>query len=881
MAKKPTKSRNMNVYSNLTYKRKTKKDALARKKAEYLATLPKQPLLRLLARLHPKRLWSYWFSKEGAIMALKVLGVGVLFIVLLIGGMFAYYRKDLDAIRPGEIAKRVQTTVTTYYARDGKTVLWEDKGDGNYKLVVDSGQISKYMKEATVAIEDKDFYHHIGVSPTSLVRALVNNAGGNSTQGGSTLTQQLIKQVYFPPEEAQKRGLSGIPRKFKELILSVEVERMYNKDQILGLYLNESPYGGRRNGVESGAQTYFGKAAKDLTLPEAALLAAIPNQPGLYDPYNPDGHEPLVARQHKVLDNMVDMDYITKAQADEAKAYPIIDHIQPQKDQYGTIEAPHFVQLVRSQLEQELGKATIGQGGLSIVTTLDLNVQHKLEDAMTKMFESSVPRTAGFKNGAATVEDNSTGQIIALMGSAGFETPGYGQDNAATAFIQPGSSIKPLVFAQLFKQKAEGKQNYGSGTVLADENIDAIYGAHLQNADQTYKGNLTIRQGLAQSRNIPAVKAMYISGVQPTIQTIRDMGDSAYCSQEEKNGGIGLSSAIGACGTRQIDHVNAYASLARMGAYKPQATVLEVKNSQGQVIKKWQDQSKQVLDPQIAYILSDILNDANARRPLMGNYTQGLSYGNTGIRTSTKTGTSDTGGKAKDLWMMTYSPVVSMGVWLGNPDTSTLTNGSSVLGGPIIDAVMRYVHQDVYGPAGKWKPGDWFTEPAGIQHINGELYPSWYNKKQGGTTSKVTFDRVSKKKATDCTPEGAKIQIDVVQSTDPITKKTVSIPTDGSYDISQDDDVHKCDDVKPTVNSVDAKNKNGSITVNVSVTKGTAALSMIDVTVNGTNVASIPVTDSGSYSTSFSATGSGAQNIAVTLRDASYYTDIGSTTVSN
>jgi membrane peptidoglycan carboxypeptidase len=877
VAKKPTKSRNMNVYSNLAHKRRTKKDALARKKAEYLATLPKHPLLRNLYRLHPKRLWGYWFSKQGAIMALKIAGVGILFAVLLIGALFAYYRKDLDAIRPGELAKRVQTTVTTYYARDGKTVLWEDKGDGNYKLVVDGSQISKSMKQATVAIEDKDFYHHIGVSPTSLMRAFLNNAGGGSVQGGSTLTQQLVKQVYFA-DEAQHRGLSGIPRKIKELILSVEVERMYNKEQILDLYLNESPYGGRRNGVESGAQTYFGKSAKDLTLPEAAMLAAIPNQPGLYYPYNPLGHTPLIERQHKVLDTMVEMNSITKAQADEAKAYPILDHIIPEKDQYKDVQAPHFVQMVRSQLEQELGKATVGQGGLSIVTTLDLNVQHKLEEAMTKMFNSSTPNIAGFTNGAATVEDNKTGQIIALLGSRGFDYGGFGQDNAAIAYIQPGSSVKPLVYSELFKQKPTGKQNYGSGSVLADENIDSIYGGHLQNADQTYKGNLTIRQSLAQSRNIPAVKAMYISGVQPTLQTIRDLGDASYCTQGVE-AQAGLSSAIGGCTTRQTDHVNAFASLARMGAYKPQASVLEVKNSQGQVIKKWQDQSKQVLDPQIAYIISDILNDANARRPLMGNFTTGLSYGDTGIRTSTKTGTSDTGGKAKDLWMMTYSPVVSMGVWLGNPDTSTLKNGSSVLPGPIIDSVMRYVHQEVYGPAGQWKPGDWFTAPAGIQNINGELYPSWYKKSQGSSTSKMTFDRVSKKKATSCTPDAAKIDIDVSQTVDPITKKSVVMPADGSYDATADDDIHKCDDVKPTVNSVtptQAGNKN-DFTINVSVAKGSAALAVIDISVNGVSVGSIPVTDSGSYSLAYTATAQGAQTVAATVRDSSYYTGTNST----
>src|SRR6266702_5987983 len=307
----------LSVYSNLAARRKTKADAKSRRKAEYLASLPKQPLKRLLYRLHPKRVFRYWFSREGAIMLLKLSGVGLIILAIVVAALFAYYRHELDAIRPSELAKRVQTSVTRYYDRNG-VLLWEDKGDGNYRLVVGSGDINNYMKEATVAIEDKDFYKHPGVSLTGTLRATFSNITGGSTQGGSTLTQQLVKQVFFS-DEAQDRGLSGIPRKIKEIILALEVERMYNKDQILTLYLNESPYGGRRNGVESAAQTYFGKSAKDLTLPEAALLAGIPQNPSVYNPYNVDYNKSLVERQHLVLDAMADQGYITKQQAADAK----------------------------------------------------------------------------------------------------------------------------------------------------------------------------------------------------------------------------------------------------------------------------------------------------------------------------------------------------------------------------------------------------------------------------------------------------------------------------------------------------------------------------------------------------------------------------------
>lgn len=458
-------------------------------------------------------------------MALKIAGVSILLMVLFVGGLFAYFRKDLDKIRPGEISKRVQTTVTKYYDRNDK-LLWEDKGTGDYRLVVDSDQLSKYLKDATVALEDKDYYKHSGISITGLARAVVTNASGGQVQGGSTLTQQLVKQVFFA-EDAGKRGLDGIPRKIKEVILAIEIERMYDKDQILALYLNESPYGGRRNGAESAAQTYFGKSAKDLTLAEAALLAAIPQNPTVFNPYNTDGNEALINRQQTALRYMAEQGYITQKEADDAIAYPVLDGLRPLTEQLENIKAPHFVLMVRSQLEKELGEAVVGRGGLTVKTSLDLDIQNKLEEQVSAFFNSGTPERNGISNTASTVEDTQTGQIVAMVGSRDFNYPGFGQDNAATAFIQPGSSIKPFVFAELFKDKGDGKQNYGSGTVLRDENVDKIYGAKLYNWDSRFMGNLTIRRSLALSRNTPAVKAMYISGIEPTIDTIREIGNES------------------------------------------------------------------------------------------------------------------------------------------------------------------------------------------------------------------------------------------------------------------------------------------------------------------------------------------------------------------
>lgn len=863
----------MNVYSNLAHRRRTKKDAVARRRAEYLASLPKHPLKRTLYRLHPKRVINYWFSKQGLFMALKLMGVAVLLVVLGVGALFAYYRKDLDQIRPSELAKRVQTTVTKYYDRNGK-LLWEDKGDGDYKLVVESDEIADVMKKATVAIEDKDFYKHGGISVSGILRAGIGNLQGDSTQGGSTLTQQLVKQVFFA-DEANERGLSGIPRKVKEMILAIEVERMYDKEQILNLYLNESPYGGRRNGVESAAETYFGTTAKKLNLAQASLLAAIPNQPGLYDPYNTAGNAALIQRQHEVLKRMVDQKYITQEQADAAKKVNILDTIKPEADQYSNIRAPHFVQMVRSELESKLGKATVGRGGLTVKTTLDIKIQNKLEAEMKRMFQSTTPTYAGFSNGAGVIEDVRTGQIVALQGSRSYNYPGFGQDNAATGFIQPGSSIKPLVYAQLFQNQGEGKQNFGSGSILSDTptTFPEYNNYRPQNADGSFRGNINIRQSLDLSRNIPAIKAMAVAGIPETLATIRAMGDTYYCTQgAEKN--AGPASAIGGCGTRMVDHTNALASLGRMGVYKPHTSILEVTNNSGDVLMKYKDEKKKIIDPQAAYIVNDILGDLRARSPLYGSsITPTLDAA--GIRVALKTGTSNTQvGNViapKDIWTMLYSPSLSVGIWFGNPTPKPLQpNALSAYSALVADPVMAYASQRYYN-TGQAKKGEWFKRPAGIKVIRGELYPSYYDSKQGMTNAKLTFDRVSKKRATKCTPDGARVEVGVTKSKDPFTKKTIYIAPDG-YDATKSDDVHKCSDDSPSINSIVVED--GTIKVNVS--KGTFSLDQLSVRVNGETVSTKNLSGSGTYSFLYNFKKDSTVSAIVT--DTGYYTDSRSVT---
>ena len=802
--KKPKKTakKKMNLYSSLSYKRKAKKEAEDRRRAEELAKLPKEPVKRFFARLHPKRVAKWWFSKRGQKTIWKTIAACILIFIIFIGGLFLYYKKDLDEIRLDEMS--ISETVNTYLDRNGE-VLWKDTGNENYRLVVDADEISDYMYKATIAIEDKNFYNHMGVDFSALIRATFSTLGGHGVQGGSTLTQQLIKQVYFA-DEAASENRGGLTRKIKELILAIELERMYSKDQILTMYLNQSPYGGRRNGVESAARTYFGKSAKELTLAESALLAAIPNNPAVLNPYNPYGNELLIERQHKVLDDMVSMGYITEDEANEAKEVAILDTIQPESTQYADMLAPHFVLEVRKQLEDKYGIQTMRAGGWTIKTTIDLRAQKIAEDAV------AVGMSHAYKNHSDNLAlvsvDVETSQIVAMVGSSDFSNPTYGELNVTTdSLIEPGSSIKPILdYAPLFMQR-DGV-NYGPGSVLRDENINKLYCAgysgscSLTNATGTFYGDVTIRFSLGHSLNIAAVKALYINGVDNSLEIAHALGDTSYC---EGRDGYGLSIAIGSgCGVKMVEHANAYASLARGGSYKDLAYVLEIKNSSGETIETWEDkEATRVVDDQVAYMVSNILSDGSAR---FGIYAAGGSqsagYVIPGVWTATKTGTTTTANSAvtKDSLMESYSTAVSTIVWNGNHDGSGLTSNTHDIARYTVAEYMGRVHSEVYEPDGRWHSGDQPAKPAGIQTltVNGktDIWPSWYNSKNSGVAKeKLVFNRYNHLLASSCTPEDYKIEIEVTKIKDPMTGNDVySVPE--PYDRNTSD---PCDYTPPQV----------------------------------------------------------------------------------
>ena len=866
-------SHGMSLYSNLAQQRRIKSDQRSRKRAEEEALLPKNPVLRFFAKLRPDRFFKWLFSKRGLFTVLK-LALGLFLIGIIgIGGLFLYYKKDLAAINPEELSSRVQDTVNTYLDRNGE-VLWEDKGSGDYRLVVDGEDISSYMRKATVAIEDKNFYHHSGVDPTALVRAAWVTLRGGAVQGGSTLTQQLIKQVYFS-DEAKDRSMSGIPRKIKEMILAIEIEKMYEKEEIITMYLNESPYGGRRNGVESAAQTYFKKSAKDLDLAESALLAAIPNNPAVYNPYNIEGNQALIDRQHKVLNVMVEMGEITQEEADAAKEVDILARIQPEQSQYENIRAPWAVLEAKSLLESKYGIKTLREGGFTIKTTIDLRAQNIAEDAVRAGAETMYINNSD--NACLVSIDIETGQVIAMVGSVDWNKEGYGQLNAATSNLEPGSSIKPILdYTPLFMER-DGV-NYGPGSILKDDNIDKIYcagtfgGCSLRNADRKFHGNITIRTSLSTSQNIPAVKALYINGIEKSLDIAHKLGDKSYCANGEV---AGLSMAIGGgCSVKPIEHANAYATLSRGGVYKDYSYILEVKNSSGDVIESWTDsEGERIVDPQVAYMVIDILSNIQGRSALwgMGWATTRGSY-SPHVKYALKTGTTDNGlGSAKDSWVMATSPVVATAIWNGNHDGAPLSTDMHSVPYEINDAYEDRLHDEVYGADGKWYENMEWERPSGIQTltVNGktDIWPSWYNQSKSGITKDtMTFDSISKKKATDCTPEETRTDVEVTKTYDPMSKEEVA--TAEGYDTEADDDVHACTDIRPSASISDTA-QGGKITGSVS--SGTHPIASWTMEVEGSVVKQGSSSDANIVYTAGPKL-SGTVDVKITARDTAGYT---------
>lgn len=780
------------VYSSLVDRKKADKKKSAA--GANLAPLPKKQPARFFAHFRWERIKAYWFSKEGLKRIGKIFAACVLIGIIFVGALFVYYKNQLKEIQLNNLT--ISETVNTYLDRNGE-ILWEDKGDSDYRLVVEEDQISTYVRQATVAIEDRKFYTHPGVDISALFRAVLSTLSGKGVQGGSTLTQQLIKQVYFS-DEAASANRGGISRKIKELILAIELEKMYSKEQIITMYLNESPYGGRRNGIESAAQTYFGKSAKDLNLAESALLAAIPNNPAVLNPYNTYGNDALIARQHKTLDVMAEMGYISKEEAEEAKAVPILDQILPETHQYKDIKAPHFVMEVKALLEAKYGIQTMRTGGYTIKTTLDYRAQQMAEAAVAEGAKLTSANRSD--NVALASVDVETSQVLAMVGSIDWNTPIYGEVNATTSLLEPGSTIKPILdYSTLLSQK--DPIVFGPGSILRDENIDSLYCAGntgpcaMTNATGKFYGDITIRESLSNSLNIGAVKALAIVGVQEALKTAHALGDVSYCANEDQS--YGLAIAIGSgCGVKMIEHANAYASIARGGTYKDLAYVLEMKDASGKVLESWKDEAgTRAIDEQVAYELSSILSDAKSRAKYnFGQMSYDYGFVIPGIWTASKTGTTTTTNSAvtKDSWMASYSTAVATVVWNGNHDGSGLASSTNQVVRRVVHNYMNDVHTKLYAEEGKWKSGDEPVRPSGLQELTvagrKDIWPSWYSEEKSGVKKeKKEFNMYNYKLAATCTPRSQIIEVEVTTVIDPITKKEVVVAPE-PYDYKTVDD---------------------------------------------------------------------------------------------
>ena len=839
----------------MTEKSKARRDAKALRKSERLKNMPKGRFKRILFKLHPKQLYKYWFSRDGLYMALKLTGIGFAVGFLLLAGLFAYFRKDLPNLR--DISGNNIGGSIRYYDRTGEVLLWEDY-DKVKRVPVESANISEYLKHATIAVEDRDFYHHNGFNVKGISRAAWNNAFGGSTQGGSTITQQLVKLTT--------KGFSTdktVTRKIKELILAVEFERSYSKDEILTGYLNSAPYGPIEYGAEIAARTYFDKSAKDLTIDEAALLASVPKSPPTYSPYGPYfDREELIGRQHFVLDVMAQEGYITNEERDNAKIVDTLAKLhERQPTKYTGIIAPYFVLAAKSQLETDLTEASYLRGGWKVRTTVDLNLQKIAEEEVAKGLKQ-VERQKG-DTAAFVAEDVETGQVVALIGGGDFNNnERAGQVNFAQRQLPPGSSFKPYDYLSLI----ENTDNSGAGSVLFDtqgplpdysctiKTLGINKGGNcLQDYDFRYPGPLTLRYALGGSRNVPAVKAMLTVGVDKTIETANKLG---LYDSDRKVGGYKCykqgdetltieapcygSSAIGDGAYLNLDkHVHAYTTISRNGVKLPQTYILKVEDSGGKKLYEWKPSAgEQVVRADAAYIVADMMSDPRA------SYMSKKSHDYKGWDFSLKTGTTNDG---KDGWLMGFSTKYAAGVWVGNHTNQVKLSGfMETMTQPIWTNFMQRAHDNLT-PVARVRPPGVQTLPAyvvsthvGVSSIEPspttDLFPSWYKKPTGTSPNeKVRKDKVSDKQATECTPPLAVEEVSggtaALYSSDPFYSATTN---------SQDqDDVHKCDDVKPTVSIATFDNGNGDYTFEVSVGNGTHPISSdkiagnLTVSING------------------------------------------------
>jgi penicillin-binding protein 1C len=596
--------------------------------------------------------------------------------LLIFIGLTIYFLKDLPL--PTKLSSTSNPQSTLIYDRNGK-LLYNIYNKKN-QTFVPLTQVPKYMQEATIAIEDKNFYEHGAIDLRGMLRAFISTVFHKRVEGGSTLTQQLVKNSLLTQERT-------IDRKIKEIILAFATEFIYSKKQILEMYLNQSPYGGPAYGVEAASETYFGKSAKNLDLAESALLAGLPQSPTYYSPF---GSHPEFAKQRQieVLKAMLSQKYITQTQEQTAEK-----EVLKYKRIANDIQAPHFVLYVKDLLIAKYGEKIVEEGGLKVITTLDSNIQKITQDSVTKEVDD-LPKYYHVTNGASLVTDPSTGEILAMVGSKDYFDPTIdGNVNITTSLRQPGSSIKPINYAIGISNR------YSASTAFVDKSICFPNQGGKDycplNYDGKWHGLVQMRIALGNSLNIPAVKMLKLNGIDAMVASASAMGISTFTHPEN----YGLSLTLGGAEVKMIDMAEAFGIFANEGYRIGLRPILKITDKNGKVLEKYVPPTspifgKKVLDPGVAFIISDILADNGARLLEFGDNSQLKIPGQV---VSVKTGTTN---DYRDNWTIGYTPSYLVAAWVGNNDNTPMSGlvsgitGAAPIWNDIISSLLKNKQQE-------------------------------------------------------------------------------------------------------------------------------------------------------------------------------------------
>ena len=549
---------------------------------------------------------------------------------------------------------------TKIYDRTGKVVLY-NVNENVKRTSVNFDKISQHMKDATISIEDSHFYEHHGIRPTSIVRAsLANLISGQYSQGASTITQQVVKNALLTREKT-------LSRKIKEWLMAIKLDAQVSKDDILNIYLNESPYGGSIYGVEEASQSYFGKDAKDLSITESAYLAAIPQAPTHYSPFGSYLTD-LENRKNLVLKRMFELNHINDNEYNLSKKEKVT--FKSRDDNNG--KALHFVFYIREYLESKYGRDMVESGGLKIISTLDWDMQKAAEEIVKR---GAIANETKFKakNAALVAIDPKTSQILSMVGSRDyFDKSIDGNFNVSTALRQPGSTFKPFVYYLAFNKGLTPETTIFDLPTQFSTNCDAVGIPNINhtkedcympvNYDGKWRGPVSLRNALGQSLNIPAVKLQYIDGIADTISLVRSLGINTI----QNDGTYGLSLALGAGLVRPLDIINAYGTFANKGIYNNVSSILEIKDKDNNLLESYISNPKQILDENYVNMINSILSDNVAKTPAYG-FNNKMNFGDRPV--AAKTGTTN---DYKDVWTIGYTPSLVVGMWAGNNDNTPI-----------------------------------------------------------------------------------------------------------------------------------------------------------------------------------------------------------------